>query len=217
MGHCTLCFHDRRVELEAALIKHKMTQAEVGAAIGISGSAVGKHVRRHMCTPLEAATVTIATQQGEPLTLTRAELDAGIDVLQELQQLHKAVSSIFDEALQRRNWGLALRASDRLTREIDILAKVRGLYSDASRQQVAVFAGGAAGPGSEDIEKIRQAFIDALRDEAADVRERVARRLMALDTDTDTVNTVDLDAVDEMGAEELEDADIIEEIDEAAF
>ena len=111
---CRLCEHKDREALETALLRRERTQEEVAKALGVTRRAIGQHLQKHV--PRDTS---LAISQGKAT-------QAGLNVAQQLLEINQASRKILEEALGGGDPGLALRAIDRVEKQLELQAKLLG-------------------------------------------------------------------------------------------
>jgi hypothetical protein len=119
---CTVCSHPARPAIEAALVAGAAYR-DIAGQYGLSKSAVERHAAEHIAQHVAAA------QEA------REEAQA-LDVVRQLKAINGATLSILSEARKARDHDTALKAIDRIQRQIELQAKLLGEIDD--RPQVNV-------------------------------------------------------------------------------
>lgn len=111
---CRLCNHPDREALETALLRRERTQEDVAKVLGVSDRAVGQHLQKHV-----PEAVRLAISQAK-------DTQAGLNVAQQLMEINRASRKILEEALGAGDPNLALRAIDRVEKQLELQAKLLG-------------------------------------------------------------------------------------------
>jgi hypothetical protein len=117
---CSICSHESRDEIDRALVRGVSTYALETSYSGLSRSALERHGRNgHISTRvLEAAGAE--------------EVRGAFDVVAQLKSINLVCASILQEARdnQQDNPDLALRAVDRLHRQVELQSRLLGDLDD---------------------------------------------------------------------------------------
>jgi len=155
---CTVCCHDQRGAIEQE-IAATTSARKISALFRVSEDAVQRHKADHL-----------------PKTLTdarKADDDArALDVVKQLRVINGVSLQILNEARQGKDLQTALKAVDRIHRQIELQAKLLGQLDDRPQMNVVVSPEWAA---------IRATVLVALRP-YPEARVAVVERLAALDT-----------------------------------
>lgn len=171
---CTICTHEKRGEIERALIRGEPFR-DVASRFGTSPSALHRHKTSHLAENLAKAYET--TQVTRAVDLAREaeeqkarDLGQAIDTLQQLKAINAACLEVLQKSRSDGKDSLSLKAVDRIHRQIELQAKLLGELQDQSPQvnvlvapewqEVRVIILRALGPYPE----ARQAVADALED-----------------------------------------------------
>jgi len=158
---CSICQHPERAGIEAALVAGKPHRA-IGAAWCASRDAVTRH-GAHLLVPLKQAQ---AVQSATAESVAQA-----LDVVQQLQVINAASLTVLREARQVGDGELALKAIDRVQRQIELQAKLLGELDE--RPQVNLLV-------APEWLTVRAALLAALAP-YPEARTAVATRLLALE------------------------------------
>jgi len=109
---CTVCVHQDREAIERALVAGASAQ-KVSALFRVSPDAVQRHRAEHLPAAVRQAR-------------TDAEERQALDVLMQLKAINGASLHILHEARQKRDPQTALKAIDRIQRQIELQAKILG-------------------------------------------------------------------------------------------
>ncbi len=109
---CTICIHPQRHQIEKALVAGGSLR-DIAGRYGLAKSAVERHKGGHL-----------------PVTLVQAreaeEVRHALDVVKQLQAINGASMTVLAEARAAKDGDLALKAIDRIFRQIELQAKLLG-------------------------------------------------------------------------------------------
>lgn len=109
---CTVCIHLDRSAIDTAIVNHRPFR-RIAAQFSLSLNAVIRHHEQHI-----------------PEVLARAKDEAdirhAIDIAQQLRAANSVAWEVLQQARGSGNGELALRAVDRLQRQIELVAKIAG-------------------------------------------------------------------------------------------
>lgn len=156
MPKCTICNHPQRSAIEQLLFS----------------GAPQRSIAREFCVSHDSIQRHAATHIQEALHQSQAAKDEAqsLDVVKQLVSINTSSLAILREAQESGDAHLALKAIDRIAKQIEIQAKLLGEI-DTTRVNVQV---------SAEWKMIRQALIDALAP-YADARIAAASALMRLE------------------------------------
>jgi DNA-binding transcriptional ArsR family regulator len=152
---CTICSHQKRDEIERILVDRSESYRDIARRFGVSKDAVSRHVNQgHIA---------------ERLLKARDEEDvrAALNVTQQLKTINAVAVGILREARDGGDPGTALRAIDRIHRQLELQAKLLGDLDERPVINILL--------SSEWIE-LRAVIVGAL-DAHPDARESVLRAL----------------------------------------
>lgn len=109
---CTVCAHPDRHAIEKALVAGGAYR-DIAGRYGLTKSAVERHKAEH----LPVALVTAAGAE---------EVRQALDVLQQLKTINGAALTVLRDARAAGDGDLALRAIDRILKQIELQAKLLG-------------------------------------------------------------------------------------------
>jgi hypothetical protein len=135
---CTICFHPARAAIESAIVtgesyRHIASQYDVGY------KSVERHIAEHIRNSVEQAQEAV-------------EEARGLDVVKQLKDINKISLEILKEARKLKENDMALKAIDRIAKQLELQAKLLG---DIDRPQVNVIL-------SPEWQDIRRAIIASL-------------------------------------------------------
>lgn len=111
---CAFCIHKDRGKLEKALLERKKTQEEIASIIGVSRSRISEHLSKHLKKDVREA---IAKKEG---------IESGLNTAKQLLEINKVARLIIRDALQERDGRLALRAVERVEKQLELQGKLLG-------------------------------------------------------------------------------------------
>lgn len=156
---CTICQHEKRAEIDRALVDPGSTIRNISRRFAISHHALGRHKKRHI-----SAVVAVA--------LDKHDEALGIDILAECDHLRNAALQILDQAIKDKHGRTALGA----IREAREMLKMQGaMLFEAQRQRQQ-----RDGAGITDEEAGRR-ILALLSNEELDQLAEFARRLQAVE------------------------------------
>ena len=111
---CTICTHAQRDEIEAVLVNRASSYRDIARQYSTSKDAISRHVN----------TGHIADR----LLKVRVEEDVrgALDVTRQLKAINSVAAGILKEARDAGEPGTALRAIDRIHRQLELQAKLLG-------------------------------------------------------------------------------------------
>jgi hypothetical protein len=155
---CTVCDHPERRAIDKALALGQEAKRTIAHRHGLSHYAVLRHEDEHL--PARLAKAQEAT-----------DVRAALDVVKQLEAINGAALRVLSEARAAGDGGLALKAIDRIQRQIELQAKLLGELDE--RPQINVLV-------APEWLTLRSALLDALTP-YEDARLAVAGRLRALE------------------------------------
>lgn len=111
---CRLCKHPDREALETALLRQERTRGDVAKVLGVTRQAVDQHINKHV-----PEAVRLAISQAK-------DTQAGLNVAQQLMEINQASRKILEAALVAKDPNLALKAIDRVEKQLELQAKLLG-------------------------------------------------------------------------------------------
>lgn len=108
---CTICAHEQRPDIDAALLNETPLR-NIAQRYGTSATALHRH-REHLPRQL------VKAQEQE-------DVSQAIDVVRQLKVINGATLAILKEARDDRDGVLALKAVDRIQRQLELQAKLLG-------------------------------------------------------------------------------------------
>jgi hypothetical protein len=136
---CSICFHPKRTEIEAAHLKGE-TFRDIAARFETSRNAVFRHLKAHlparMAKAAERKEVAAATKLVETAKAAEEkEIAAGSSLIERLLELNKISRAILADAYKAGDRGTALKAVARLEHQLELEARLLGEIKDT---QIAV-------------------------------------------------------------------------------
>jgi len=154
---CTICRHEERAAIEAALVAGEAMR-NIAERFAVSTTAVHRHKGEHVPAALVRAAGV-------------ADVAQALDVMAQLKAINAAALAILRDARASEDGALALKAIDRIQRQIELQAKLLGDLDDRPTINVLVMPEWVA---------LRAALLHALAP-YPEAREAVAGRLVALE------------------------------------
>jgi hypothetical protein len=109
---CTVCTHSQRPAIERALVAD-VALRNIAEQFGTSPQALLRHRATHLPSQLAKA------QEAENVA-------QALDMVQQLKAINAATLAVLKEARERHDGDLALKAVDRVQRQIELQAKLLG-------------------------------------------------------------------------------------------
>jgi hypothetical protein len=159
---CTICTHPQRPAIEAACIA-STPYRHIASQYGVSYKAVERHKDAHI-----PAAISHAQE-------AREEAQA-LDVVRQLKAINAAAVAILAETRRTREHDIALRAIDRIQRQLELQAKLLGDLDE--RPQFSIML-------SSEWLSVRAAILTALVPHQQ-ARQDVVTALLALEAGSDT-------------------------------
>jgi len=119
---CKVCNTPKelRAEIERKIAAEMMSHEQAAELVGCDRSSVTRHFRNHMPKSLKTA-----------ISLKHVDLDASLDVAEQLQESHGHLQQIFKECIATGNVKQALRALEIEVKQLTLAGKLQGQFSDA--------------------------------------------------------------------------------------
>ncbi len=122
---CTLCSHPKRNEIDKALLNDEPNQ-RIATAYKVTESAVRRHkAARHVALRM------VKAQE-------REDVRHAIDVVMQLKAINGATLAVLKEARDDKNGDLALKAVDRIQRQLELQSKLLGELNDGTTINITV-------------------------------------------------------------------------------
>src|SRR5918911_1992296 len=113
---CTVCTHPERGAVDQALVAGRAYR-DIAGQFSVSRSALDRHRAEHLSP---------AVQKAQQAT----ETEHALDIAKQLRAINGVSLSILDEARRSNNPAIALKAIDRVQRQIELQAKLLGQLDD---------------------------------------------------------------------------------------
>lgn len=135
---CSVCSHPEVEQINAAILANEPYRS-IANRFEVSNQSVGRHARGHLADAIAKAQEA-ARADGVEIVREReaGELRNALDIVAQLKQINEASLDILEEARggDRKDNSLALRAIDRLHRQIELQAKLIGELDESAKVQV---------------------------------------------------------------------------------
>jgi hypothetical protein len=162
---CSVCRHPQRDAIDRALIAGEPVRTIASRYVTISHMAVQRHKEEHL-----------------PATMVKAketeDISHAIDVVKQLRAINGVAVQIMAEARQRGDGDTALKAIDRVQRQIELQAKLLGELDDRPHVDIVL---------TPEWLTARATLLAALAP-YPEARLAVAERLLSLEAATGTPN-----------------------------
>ena len=155
---CTVCTHAERRTIDKELVTGYLVNRRIATQRTLSEAAVRRHAANHLPAAL------LAAAEAE-------DVRHALDILAQLKAINAASVAILAEARRMGDPDTALKAVDRIQRQIELQAKLLGELDD--RPQINVLISG-------EWLAVRSALLEALQP-FPDARSAVSARLVALE------------------------------------
>jgi hypothetical protein len=109
---CTICAHRERSSIDETLVRREPYR-DISRRFSVSRPALGRHLNEHL-VPLISR---VRDEEGQAIAL---------DVVQQLRLINATSLSVLEEARDGGDPATALRAIDRIQRQIELQAKLLG-------------------------------------------------------------------------------------------
>jgi hypothetical protein len=120
---CTICSHPECPAIDRAVLAGEASNRRIASQYGVTERAIRDHKANHL-----KARMLKAVERRE-----EADIRTAIDVVGQLRAINGASLTILKEARDARDGDLALRAIDRIQKQIELQAKLIGeLQQDGS-------------------------------------------------------------------------------------
>ena len=155
---CTTCAHPERRAIDRELATGHLVNRRIAARTGLAESSVRRHAANHLPARL------VAAAEAE-------DVAHAIDVVGQLRAINAATLAVLAVARARGDGELALKAVDRVQRQIELQAKLLGELDERSQVNVLV---------APEWLLVRSELLSALGP-YPEARTAVAARLVALE------------------------------------
>jgi hypothetical protein len=126
---CTICTHPERAAIDKALVDGQAYR-DIAGHYGTSKTALQRHKEDHLRDLLAAARQRQAAHEAALGTAVQeqeaARVEQAIDIVKQLKAINAASLQILHEARQAGNAETALKAVDRVLRQIEFQARLLG-------------------------------------------------------------------------------------------
>jgi hypothetical protein len=139
---CTICDHDQRDAIDAALVMGNTSNLELSSLFGVSESALRRHKKKHL-----PATMALAQEA--------ADVAHADDLLSQLDGLKRDAYRIRDKAENAGDFRAALTGIRELVRVVELMAKVRGELDESPKVAVVITQSG-------EWQRLRERLLQAL-------------------------------------------------------
>ena len=116
---CSVCQHSAHDAIDRDLVGTANLR-EIAAKYRVSQDALGRHKATHLPEKLAKA------EAGRQVKEARGVVAEGLDVVAQLRAINSVTFRIMQEARERNDGELALKAVDRVQRQIELQAKLLG-------------------------------------------------------------------------------------------
>jgi hypothetical protein len=113
---CSVCTSPKHAEIDRALLAGELSNRRIATQFGVTESAI----RAHKASHLKVRMLKVAERR------EAADIRTAIDVVAQLRAINGASLTILKEARDARDGDLALRAVDRIQKQIELQAKLIG-------------------------------------------------------------------------------------------
>jgi len=121
---CKVCTHEQRPAIDQALVTDASNR-RIATQYGMSEAAVRRHKAEHL-----------------PVSMVKAQeqtdVRQAIDVIAQLKAINGATLAILKEARTDKNGELALKAVDRIQRQLELQAKLLGELQDGPTVNITI-------------------------------------------------------------------------------
>jgi hypothetical protein len=121
---CIFCESPRRSELEQKIAAKIISQTEAGKILGCHHASISRHVNNHLRRGVNEAVIL------PPVEGVTRDISRGLNVAKQLERSHDDCIYLFKEALRRGNIRDALRALEVEIKQLQLSAKLQGVYAD---------------------------------------------------------------------------------------
>lgn len=122
---CTVCAHPDRRKIDAALASETSSNRRIATQYGLSEASVRRHRSEHLPIRL----VKAAEQE---------DVRNAIDVYGQLKDINVAVRNVLTQAQRDGDGELALKASDRILKQLELQGRLIGELQDGDTINVIV-------------------------------------------------------------------------------
>jgi hypothetical protein len=160
---CTVCTHPERAAIDQALIAGEAAQQIAARYCSLSRPAIQRHKAEHLPESMLRAKVA-------------DDISHALDIFKQLRAINAASLQVLDRARQSGDGELVLKSVDRIQRQIELQAKLRGELDERAHIDVVLTPAWLSA---------RAALLAALQP-FPEARVAVAQRLLSLEAATAT-------------------------------
>lgn len=161
---CSICTHDQRSEIDTALLAGEPLR-DIAGQFRLSRSALHRHKTDHLAEQM----AEVAERNAE------ADVRTAIDVVSQLKTVNAEAHAVLKAAKAAKDGGLTLQAIDRITKQIELQARLIDLLKDGTTINVVV---------TPQWVELRSTLLSALQDHP-DARLSVAAALQGIEGGAD--------------------------------
>lgn len=158
---CTVCSHSERPAIDRALVAGEASNRRIASQYGVSERAIRDHKANHL-----KLRMLKAIERRE-----EADIRTAIDVVGQLRAINGASLTILKEARDARDGDLALKAIDRIQKQIELQAKLIGELQQEGATNIVI---------APEWLEVRTMILTTLADHP-EARQAVAGALIALE------------------------------------
>jgi hypothetical protein len=122
---CTVCAHPERQAIDKALLSHQEKYRDIALRFSLNRMSLWRHRDDHL--PLRLVEAQAAT-----------DVRAALDVVKQLEAINGAALRVLTEARTAGDGELALKAIDRIQRQIELQAKLLGELDERPQINITV-------------------------------------------------------------------------------
>lgn len=109
---CTICFHPERAAIESAIVTGE-SYRHIASQYNVGYKSVERHIAEHIRNSVEQSQVAV-------------EEARGLDVVKQLKDINEISRAILKEARDDKDNDTALKAIDRISKQLELQAKLLG-------------------------------------------------------------------------------------------
>jgi len=156
---CLVCQHEQKAAIDRELVAGKSLR-DLSALFRVSEDSLARHRDAHI------SPVVVRAQEAEDIT-------RGVDVVKQLKAINEVTTQILHEARQQKNPDVALKAIDRIERQITLQARLLGDLDDRPVINLLI---------SPEWARVRAVVVDALAG-YPEARQAVTSGLLAIEAE----------------------------------
>lgn len=131
------CSYENRLELEKKILRKEISQKEAAKIIGCSPSAVSRHMKNHVSEKALKAIEELREAHNRELQKIMVnqgiqEISEGLDIITQLVEINTTTHEILEEARKENNLNAALRAIERVEKQLELQAKLLGRIQEGT-------------------------------------------------------------------------------------